>query len=36
MFEAVKDAQARMTLKTVATPLKADKDAFFDKCAMKM
>jgi branched-chain amino acid transport system substrate-binding protein len=36
MFEAVKDAQGRMTLKTVATPLKADKDAFFDKCAMKM
>lgn len=36
MFEAVKDAQGRMTLKTVATPLKADKDAFFDKCVMKM
>lgn len=36
MFEAVKDAQGRLTLKTIATPLKAEKDAFFDKCAMKM
>ena len=35
VFEAVKDSQGRMTLKTVATPLKADKDAFFDKCALK-
>jgi branched-chain amino acid transport system substrate-binding protein len=35
MFEAVKDAQGRMTLKTIATPLKAEKDAFFDKCVMK-
>ena len=25
VFEAVKDSQGRMTLKTVATPLKADK-----------
>ena len=36
IFETVKDAQGRMTLKTVATPLKADKDAFFDKCKMTM
>ena len=35
MFEAVKDAQGRMTLTTIATPLKAEKDAFFDKCVMK-
>ena len=35
VFEAVKDSQSRMTLKTVATPLKADKDAYFDKCALK-
>jgi branched-chain amino acid transport system substrate-binding protein len=35
IFEAVKDSQGRMTLKTVATPLKADKDAFYEKCAMK-
>ena len=35
VFEAVKDSQGRMTLKTVATPLKADKDAYFDKCALK-
>jgi branched-chain amino acid transport system substrate-binding protein len=36
MFEAVKDAQGRMTLKTLATPLKADKDAFYEKCVMKL
>ena len=35
MFEAIKDSQGRYTLKTIATPLKADKDAYFDKCAMK-
>lgn len=35
VFEAIKDSQGRMTLKTVATPLKAHKDAFFDKCALK-
>jgi branched-chain amino acid transport system substrate-binding protein len=35
MFEAIKDGQGRYTLKTIATPLKADKDAFFEKCAMK-
>ena len=36
IFEAIKDAQGRMTLKTVATPLKADKDAHADKCKMTM
>ncbi|MBL8386212.1 MAG: ABC transporter substrate-binding protein [Burkholderiales bacterium] len=35
MFEAVKDAQGRYTLKTVATPLKADRDGYFEKCPMK-
>jgi branched-chain amino acid transport system substrate-binding protein len=35
IFESVKDAQGRYTLKTVATPLKADKDAYFEKCSMK-
>ncbi len=35
MFEAVKDGQGRMTLKTIATPLREDKDAYFDKCPMK-
>ena len=35
IFEAVKDSQGRYTLKTVATPLKADKDAYFEKCALK-
>jgi branched-chain amino acid transport system substrate-binding protein len=35
MFEAVKDASNRMTLKTIATPLKQDKDAYADKCTMK-
>lgn len=36
IFEAVKDGQGRMTLKTIATPLKADKDAHADKCKMTM
>ena len=35
VFEAVKDAQGRHTLKTVSTSLKADKDAYFEKCPMK-
>jgi branched-chain amino acid transport system substrate-binding protein len=35
IFEAIKDGQGRYTLKTVATPLKADKDAYFEKCSMK-
>ena len=36
MFEAIKDAQGRMTLKTIATPLKQDKDSHFAKCQMKI
>ena len=35
MFEAIKDAQGRYTLKTVATPLKQDKDAYAEKCPLK-
>ncbi len=35
VFEVVKDDKGRNTLKTVATPLKADKDGYFDKCALK-
>jgi branched-chain amino acid transport system substrate-binding protein len=35
VFEAIKDGQGRYTLKTIATPLKADKDGYFDKCALK-
>ena len=35
IYEAVKDGQGRQTLKTVATPLKAEKDAFHEKCSMK-
>jgi branched-chain amino acid transport system substrate-binding protein len=35
IFEAVKDGQGRMTLKTIATPLKQDSDAYVDKCQMK-
>ena len=36
MFEAVKDTQGRMTLKTIATPLTQVKDNFADKCKMTM
>ena len=36
MFEAVKDAQGRMTLKTIATPLTQVKDNFADKCKMTL
>jgi len=35
VFEVVKDDKGRNTLKTVATPLKADKDGYFDKCPLK-
>ena len=35
VFEVVKDDKGRNTLKTIATPLKADKDGYFDKCALK-
>ncbi len=36
IFEAIKDSQGRMTLKTIATPLKMEKDNFYDKCQMKL
>jgi branched-chain amino acid transport system substrate-binding protein len=35
VFEAYKDGQGRMTIKTVATPLKATRDSYADKCPMK-
>ena len=36
IFEAVKDGQGRLTLKTVATPLKQVADNYADKCQMKL
>ncbi|MBN9426114.1 MAG: ABC transporter substrate-binding protein [Burkholderiales bacterium] len=35
MFEAVKDGQGRLTLKTIATPVKAGVDAFHSQCSLK-
>ena len=35
IFEAVKDAKGRMTLKTIATPLKAVSDRYHAQCALK-
>jgi len=35
VFEVAKDDKGRNSLKTIATPLKADKDGYFDKCALK-
>lgn len=35
MFEAAKDPQGRMSLKTIATPVKAGKDAYHGQCPMK-
>jgi branched-chain amino acid transport system substrate-binding protein len=35
IFEAVKDGQGRMTLKTVATPIKGGRDTFHEKCPTK-
>jgi branched-chain amino acid transport system substrate-binding protein len=35
VFEVVKDDKGRNNLKTIATPLKADKDGYYDKCALK-
>ena len=35
VFEVAKDDKGRNSLKTLATPLKADKDGYFDKCALK-
>ncbi len=33
--EAVKDAEGKMTVKTIATAMKDAKDPFFEKCPMK-
>jgi branched-chain amino acid transport system substrate-binding protein len=35
MYEVAKDAQGRVSLKTVATPLKDLQDAYHTQCAMK-
>ena len=35
VFEVAKDEKGRNSLKTLATPLKADKDGYFDKCTLK-
>ena len=35
VFEAAKDAKGRVSLKTIATPLKDHKDAYHAQCAMK-
>jgi branched-chain amino acid transport system substrate-binding protein len=35
VFEAVRDSANRYTLKTVATPLKAERDAYFGLCPLK-
>ncbi len=35
IFEVAKDAKDRVSLKTVATPLKDHKDAYYTQCAMK-
>ncbi|MGE0799850.1 MAG: ABC transporter substrate-binding protein [Lautropia sp.] len=35
VFEAYKDPQGRMNLKTIATPLKASTDAYAAECKMK-
>ena len=35
VFEVAKDAKGRVSLKTVATPLKDHQDAYHTQCAMK-
>jgi branched-chain amino acid transport system substrate-binding protein len=35
VFEAYKDDKGRMTLKTIATPLKSSADAYAEQCKMK-
>jgi branched-chain amino acid transport system substrate-binding protein len=35
VFEVAKDAQGRVSLKTIATPLKAHPDAYHEQCPMK-
>jgi len=34
-FEVAKDAKGRVSLKTIATPLKDHKDAYYTQCTMK-
>ena len=35
VFEVAKDAKGRVSLKTIATPLKAHRDAYFTQCPLK-
>ena len=35
VFEVAKDAKGRVSLKTIATPLKDHKDAYYSQCTMK-
>ena len=35
VFEVAKDAKGRVSLKTVATPLKDHQDAYHAQCAMQ-
>ena len=35
IFEVAKDAKGRVSLKTIATPLKDHQDAYHALCAMK-
>ena len=35
IFEVAKDAKGRVSLKTIATPLKDHQDRYHDKCALK-
>jgi branched-chain amino acid transport system substrate-binding protein len=35
VFEVAKDAKGRVSLKTIATPLKAHRDAYYQQCPLK-
>lgn len=35
VFEAYKDSQGRMNVRTIATPMKAARDSYADKCPLK-
>lgn len=35
MYQVIKDEKGRYTVRTVATPMKAHKDAYYQKCPMK-
>jgi branched-chain amino acid transport system substrate-binding protein len=35
IFEVAKDAKGRVSLKTIATPLKAHRDAYYTQCPLK-